>query len=442
MSEKRTRPWWQKVLTGLFGIVALFTIAYVWRNNAAKANLDDELKKMQALGYVVTLDEFRKRLPPDDETNAAPIYYRAMEVYGGMGKPTESTKDAKGRRDPHQRAGFLMITEPIYPLLVEASQKPNCVFTRNWDDGVTMPFPEYQDMKQFVSILRDRAVHNALWGRWQASLDDLSIAIKISGHVRQDPTVVATLVAIATESGVLQSFNEVCAVSYNDAKFRAAAHKWLAALPPPPDRKRTFDYEIAGIGLFIEQMADRETMKEVVGESADEFGGAAVRFLMSTEFGRNDIKSTFLREMRLALEPPYENQHADITRWLEFDSRMESQRTATGKVASIFAPQLGLLARALARVVDLRRMSGVSLWVMEQHATTGTLPSRLPDEERFRDLYNGEPYILTKTESGFRLLSYGPNQVDNGGSASAKAGADDIKLEVDFNLPNPWRRAR
>lgn len=87
-------------------------------------------------------------------------------------------------------------------------------------------------------------------------------------------------------------------------------------------------------------------------------------------------------------------------------------------------------------------MSGVSLWVMEQHATTGTLPSRLPDGERFRDLYNGEPYILTKTESGFRLLSYGPNQVDNGGSASAKAGADDIKLEVDFNLPNPWRRAR
>lgn len=440
MAGKRKRPLWQKLLAGLVGIFAMFMVAFVWRTNVAKSNLDVELKKMRALGYAVTLDEFKKRLPPDDEPNAAPIYYRAMEVYGGLGKPIENTKDAKGRREPLKRAGFLKITEPIYPLLAEASQKPNCVFTRNWDDGVTMPFPEYQDIKQFVSILRDRAAHNALWGRWQESLDDLSIAIKISGHCRQDPTVVATLVAIATEYGVLQSFNEVCAVSYTDPKFRAAAHKWLASLPPPPNRKRTFDYEIAGIDRFIDQMADRETMKEVVGDSANEFGGAVVRFLMSTEFGRNDIKSTFLREMHRALEPPYENQHADIPRWVEFDLRMKSQRTATGKVASIFAPVAGRQAQALARVVDLRRMSVASLWVMEQRATTGALPSRLPDEERFRDLYNGEPYVLSKTESGFRLLSFGPNKVDNGGSASAEGGADDIKLDVDFNPPNPWRR--
>jgi len=440
MAVRRKWSMWQKLLAALGGIFALFVVAFIWGSSAARSNLEAELKKMQALGYAVDLTEFKERLPPDDETNAATIYYRAMEVYGGMGKPTQTTKDWKGRRDPHKRASFIMITEPVYKLVVEASQKPNCVFTRNWDDGVTMAFPEYEDMKQFAAILRDRAVHNALLGKWQSSLDDLSIAIKLGGHVRQDPTLVATLVGIATEYGVLQSFVEVCAASYTDPKFRDAAQKWLAALPAPPDRRRAFDYEIAGIGRFIDQLSDRETMGEALGKDHPKLSGALVRFLMSTEFGRNSIKSTFLREMHRALEAPYESPHADIQRWVEFDSRMQGQRTVSGKVASIFAPLAGLQAKALARVVDLRRMSAVSMWVMEKHAVSGALPLRLPDEERFRDLYTGEPYVLTKTESGFRLLSFGPNRIDDGGSASGHEVKDDIKLDVDLNPPNPWRR--
>lgn len=440
MSEKRRRPLWQKLLAGLFGIVAMFVVAFVWMSNVAKSNLNVELKKMQALGYAITLDEFKKRLPPDDETNAAPIYYRAMEVYGGLGAPVEETKDAKGRRDPHKRASFVMITEPVYPLIVQGSQKSNCVFTRNWDEGIEMPFDEMKHFKQFVAILRDRAEHNGLLGKWQQSLDDLSIGLRVSGHVRQDPTLIGHLAAIATEMMVIRSFVGVCASNSDYPKFREAAKKWLASAPPPPDRKRALDFEIAGVGRFIEQMADPKVAREVAGEEADKFVGAAVRFYMGTASGRNTIHATYLREVHKALEPPYENPHADIPRWIELDDRMNDQRRVAGKLASMFSPDLGDIAKAFARAVDLRRLAAASLWVMEQRATSGALPSGLPHEERFRDLYIGEPYVLTKTESGFRLLSYGPNQVDDGGKAGRESGADDIKLDVDLTAPNPWRR--
>lgn len=421
----------RKLWVILAGFVVL-TLGGVWSvlnyaGKSAEKLIDEDRGKLSALGYPVTFEEFRSRLPQAGPDNAAPIYQKAIAEYERLGKPKHDYTASSGKVDRAKLAAYVSKTAPVLELALQASEKPTCVFDRRWEDGAKVPFPEMAPLKEFVWMARAKAEHVSAKGDWKAALDLLAAGMRMSKHA-QEPMFIGHLVAIATDLTVTRGFAEVATDHREDPAFHAAARKWLEELPPPPDRTRAFDFEFVQFDRAIEQILEPAVAAEL-GIDFESNEGRVVHAYLNTEVARAQVSAVYYQEMRTTLEPPYKGPHEDVQRWIDHEKRTTVKRSLAGTVCLIFMLPFVDMAEAFARVADNRRLADAVLWVLEQSRTSGKRPSELPDDARFRDYWTGNPFVIGSTATGFYVRSLGPNKTDDGGTA--KDDADDVELRVE-----------
>lgn len=427
MAKRRVAPW--KLAIGFVVVVvgggwATLKFAEYRAHNDAEA----EASKLRKLGYPTTAAELTARLPKQDSDNAAALYQQAIEQFEVIGKPSTTFNDASGKLDPVLRTKFVRETDSVYQILVQASQKPNCAFPRDWTKGFEVLFPELAEMKAFTKICSARADVAREEGDWRSALGNLSVGARVAAHSK-DPSLLGHLVAIACDAIVMRSFEHLMGRFGKDAQFLAAARTWLTQLPPPPDRATAFDFEIVCSRTGVEQFADFDNKAEWGLDFL------TVAFL-KVPAARKRVEATYLARLRSALEPPYEDPWKDVARWEALDKSADADTSMVGQVTSILMPVYNQAALAYAMSATSRRVHDVALWVAEQRLQLGTLPHQLPDQQRFIDPWTGAPYVFKKKGNDYIIRSVGRNKVDDGGPrGNPGTRTDDFDVEIPRAIP-------
>lgn len=433
MAKRRIAPW--KLAVGFVLVVvgggwATLKYAEYRATNDAEA----EASKLRKLGYPTTVSEFVARLPKQDDSNAASLYQQAIVTYESIGKPSTTLTDTTGKLDPALRLKFVRDTDSIYQILVNASQKENCAFPRDWGKGFEVLFPELAHMKTFARVCSSRADVAREAGDWRSALDNLAVGARVAAH-SEDPSLIGHLVAIACDAIILRSFENLIGQFSNDAQFLADARTWLAQLPPPPDRTNAFDFEIVGCRTGIAQLSDPKN-KAAWGMEADGVEDFLLTAFLKVPAARKRVEATYLTTMRKVLEAPYEDPWKDTARWEAMDKAVAADTSLVGKVTSILTPVFHQASLAFAKSATSRRVHDVALWVAEQRRQLGTLPHQLPDQERFQDPWTGKRYVYIKKGNDYIVRSVGPNKVDDGGPRGNPGNrTDDFDVEIPRAVP-------
>ncbi len=437
MASKRRFPRW-KITIAIVAIIVgggwgAFKIAEV----RVSARAEHAASRLRKLGYPTTITEFRARLPKDGPDNAAPLYREAMKLMEQIGTPPfeKGSWDGKAyreldeiRNDPQKRADVAKAMEPVYQMLVRAAALPHCVFERKWEDVHRVPFPEFAHLRNFYRICVNRAEHESANQDWRRALESLSVAVRVAGHIRE-PHLYGHTNSDAGEIATLEGFYSVLARHRENPQFLVAAREWLTTLPPPTDRLRAYDFEIAGFREGL-KLLETDTSRAPFGRFGWRRHVLFSIYVRST-YGKRSAEALHFNRLYANLAAPYEDPWRDVKQWSDLDEQLEADRSSVNIAASAYVPTFGAIQSSFAQGATHRRLADVALWACEQRVQLGTFPYQLPDQERFHDPWTGKRLIYSTSGDQFRIRSVGPNKVDDGGQTSGGTRTDDDEVIID-----------
>lgn len=200
----------RRILWILGGVVCLGFAGYRWFVWFMDRPYQEELVLARKAGLPTSVAEFEATLPLLGKAENAAPYYESL-----VGKPLHLPQElgspsfAQGlafSATPDQldlvRSSLTEHREQIR-LVGLATQKPHCRFDRDWSRGPALLLPEYAQMKAVGKLVLARGTLAAKRNP-QAAIADADICLKMAEHVREEPLVIAQLVAVALERMTLR----------------------------------------------------------------------------------------------------------------------------------------------------------------------------------------------------------------------------------------------
>ena len=129
---------------------SLRPVRQTWRGKKAAARQE---------GIPLTAQELQQPLPPASQ-NAAPLYTKLTHLLHDkpLGLPPYAEgMDAFHAYTPAQVAAVrhtLAARQDVMTLVHQAADKPQCVFLRDWKQGVTLNFPEFMPMREAARLIK------------------------------------------------------------------------------------------------------------------------------------------------------------------------------------------------------------------------------------------------------------------------------------------------
>lgn len=419
-----------------WAIVAVLCVAGGWyaihlATRSAETAIAEENAKLRKLGYPTTPSELRARLAVDPDQNAADLLRRASEAWVRAGSPNPLVSFGGAKVPEADAARYVRLTDSVFRFLKEASQKKFNRVDIHWEDPTVDVPPSWTVRGIFACLARAQALG---WeGDKVGALDQLDVGYKLA-QLRQ--TFLMDQVQGAHSSArVLNIFNRLLSLYLDDPEFIAAARTWYERLPPLQDRQRALDSEIVALNVVVPRLNDSDVYDRYVMPTA---GFDAVKFKAGTlpRIMRRRVHANVLRLICETLEEPYVDPWQDVARWSRLGRKIEADRSIPGEVTWVLIGRLGSLGRQYARTATHHRLTDVAIWLAERRIETGEYPTVLPEGPRFLDPWTQKPYVYFRTETGFKLYSVGPNQVDDGGDRPPEGRRTD---DVAIVIPVPAR---
>ncbi len=258
-----------------------------------------------ALGFPTTAADLYRLCEVPEHENAANAYALAFEELSRTGgRPHEALT-------PHkillEEGGALM------SLIDEALAYPACSFPRRWEMGMSIVFDEHMKMIGLAEHCIMRAELLGVAGQIHATLRCYSRAIGIARHVHE-PTLISCITAIAIEIKVLRSFIQFVVSRVGQPAQLEEVSAWLAQLPPPPDRRRAFGFEVF-LQLQELESATRKSLMEAIPLSTWDPTRWAISRLLASEPMRHEAADSMLESLICVLREPAPTALAEVERW-------------------------------------------------------------------------------------------------------------------------------
>jgi len=455
-ATQRRRPW----LIGcsivsavlVVSLVAAAVILYVKYVDFGKASseTDAAATAYRAAGMPWEAKDLKKaHFTP--EQNAGPLIHEAIAKLGSkkISNDASAIQALVGKGSMEGALKAIGKYTPELNLVEAAVQKQYFDYGHDWDEGLSVLYPEMLSIRGFEKLLCLRARVEASQHRADLATKDLQTGWKLACLVGQEPILIGMLVDITCQRIVLDAIQRCAAECAND------------------------DAALAGFEKIIDKPADAPDIEWALKGEAY-VGLSAVRNLVllnkALERQQSDQSATPINKSSLIRTgvPSESKQRAFATRhfqvWTEAKAVLDQDRGKPAKlrldlrklcekwseirgasyllVAITFPVYADTTTAYVDTIADNVATRGL-LEAFRVKAKTGKWPARIEEiPGNWIDPYTDKELLIKQTPDGFRIYSVGPNLKDDGGIRKQEIKDDAKKDEYDLVASFPPRKVK
>jgi len=426
-------------------ILGILIILHIILNITFSIQLRNKINELKKQGKPTTIAEI---IPPPvpDEDNAAILYNKAFELMKNgeesnvkklstVEKYLKSLYDISQWTDEQKQEIPRLINskeiQNIYRLLEEGSKKSKCRFNIEYEKGPEKIFFPYSFETQFsVKLLCIKALLEAESGNMEQAFNILLIGLKMSNHLKDEPTLISQLVRISGNTIIIK-----CIENISNSKSVPPQQTTLimSGLPNHADITsliKCLDVERVACGMWgFEQILQGKISSKEWNVWDNE--PLWIRFYPTYLFRPIQKKDftcylTAISKMQENFKLPY--YKIELQMGYNPTPFYSGEQIPIPKYWEEQIPKYCILTRAFISTLDrIGRLevehqanieicrTGLALKIFK--AGNGTYPETLFFlSERPIDPFSGKELIYKKSGNGFILYSLGPNMKDDGGT--------------------------
>jgi len=377
--------------------------------------------------------------PVTDEHNAAVQVKEAIALAGEI-YISEREKELAAVWKSGDKAEIQKSLAKIKPILdryVEASKKPLFNYDRDWNEGISMMFPEYAELKSVAKVLVKRAIYSAKAGDLTSSSSDLEAASRLGNLVAQEPSLIAMLVGIAMNAIALDGVVRIAEVRSDTATLRKLQQTVYRL-----ENNSNFELAVRGEAfagvtttrnLHLTDLLQREGPGISVRYTKHDGlpSGVMMRAIMvrhlETHIGFKKI---------LAKHP--DNSLAASLEMDTFAARtVIDSKSYSRSISAILVPIYVQAGNAILSAESRKQMTLLILKSLEYKNKHGKLPQELSVlGMSLHDRATGKNILSTVDKDIFMVYSVGLNGIDNKGVRIPDSDSDDLTVRFP---PKPWQ---
>lgn len=384
----------------------------------------------QKEGLAVFPAQLNRSLPPPDQ-NAAPLYVKVAALRRGRVRLPNyaETLSARYAYTPAQLERVQKIYDDnpdVFALLRQATEKPVCVFVRDWTkDAMNPPFTEFAGLRESAREIKTESVLLAEEGRYAEAVTTQARGYRLAEHAASDGTLISYLVAQAMDAIATSGMGDILTLAGPNADVAALVTQAITERGAHLSLRRGLSGEIAlqDAEFALLRRDDARGLQILFDNSVPISSLPRARFtpderqayLNLLDAAEADLISRMRRGVAAADTPAGDAAFAQATRDATAQTS-EPVRMVSDKLSPL---QFGMLNVLPARGAASRAVVQAAAAVLSQRAKTGTYPDALPQPSP--DPFTGKPlgYRREGTD-GFVVYSAGPDGTFSGGQPGDK----------------------
>ncbi len=392
-----------------------------------------------------SLDPARLQRPlPPEESNAAPLYTKLFQLL--RDRPVDLPVYAQPLTGDHtytpeQIAAVQKVYDSrpdVWGLLHQATDRPQCVWTRDWSRGYGVLFPEFQRMREAARLVQTETFLLAAQGKYVEAVRNQARGLRVAEHAASDPILLSYLVGNACEAITLNGMRALLDQAGPDAAVAEAVRQALGPVRPRLSLRYALTGEIAVPTVAFRKM--REGLKKdglpgmarlLVNANDPSLkrltpGTPAERRL--TQDWLDESEAIILTRMRFLIAA---SDLTPIPRRQAFEQDAAASDAAHPTVLTLLPdtvlPTFTKVEGNETRRVTQEEVTLAGAAVMAARAKAGTFPEALPMP--FVDPYTSKPLLYRREGAdGFVVYSAGPEGKYDGGKPGDKAAPGEVRF--------------
>ena len=251
------------------------------------------------------MDELLPKVAAVDD--AYPLYWEIQKTYSKSSKGKDMYKSIPAEKLPEYLTAFSKELE----LFQNASQKKGARWSKDWNQGAAVLFPELAPLKGLTKLICQRASMHSKNGRHSAAITDYQMVRKVITHLLDQPVALTALVAQSLLSIEFTSISNDC-LKVKDKQPYLQELTELVNVSPHFDSKKFLITEYIDVTTLIETCETKEG-RESLGISESDVAPANKLFTLL--FNQNEARISIRRaliEKWQALKRPENEQSAAI----------------------------------------------------------------------------------------------------------------------------------
>jgi hypothetical protein len=331
----------------------------------------------------------------------------------------------------------------ITTLMQRALSKKRCVFRRNWSLGASMPFPEFESMREAAHLIRAETCLLAYQARFTEAIESQARGFRLAEQAASDPAVTAyvfgLIIGQITLSGyetilqqggadpvIAEKVRQTISSRYREIRAQTGLRGEPASFNVGMNRlRRGGPAEVAAAGSEADEDQNADPSVTAADAIASWFKGPP---LSASQMNPTQLKiwhdyldageAEFIRNLRELNARSTSNGLEQVTIAGRMDARWKQESWNPVSVFSaILIPAFAESAFVGLKVRARERTLRAGASVLIYHARNGTFPKRLTDTlpNPPKDPFTGTSLGYHREGGGFVIYSVGPTGAFDGG---------------------------
>lgn len=396
---------------------------------AGTANLSLERAAAKDDHFSLDPAQLQQPLPPADQ-NAAPLYTKLIQLL--KDKPLHLPAYADGMSirhayTPEQISAAQKIydsRQDVWDLVHQAADKPQCIFSRHWSEGLALEFPELVTIRAAARLLETESYLRQSQGNTPEAIHAASRGLHLAGHAGSDPSLISYLVGCACDAIALQSFSGILAKAGSSPDVCTQVSQAITADRPTLSLRASLTGDVAGFAGHLDQarmlladekqypkLAKRYPLLAIAAQDLPAFPAPDRKFLHLLWDAQ---EAEYMHNMRLLIEDV--NQPAAVRNGVFNQPQAALEDTVNDPVNFISNVLLPITARVHTNGERVRTQEDVLIsaaTALSAKARTGQFPES--QTLTTLDTFSDKPLVYRREGDGFVIYSAGPTGDFDGG---------------------------
>lgn len=406
-------------------------------------------------GIPLTPKEFQRPSPPPDQ-DAAPIYEQLTRLL--KEKPLDPKgEDAASRlgsryqytaEDVAAARNLFADRQDVVTLAHQATDRPQCVFQRDWSLGPSLLFPEFAPARAAARLIKAESYLLALDGRYPEAIANQARGFRIATHMAPDGALIGYLTDIACEAITLRGMQDILYLAGPNAAVAEHVRAAVETHRLSHSMRRALEGEVMlqfgmmldcrrlgpkSLFLFYRERSQAEAQKLAAPLEQTSVGRRLWKLL--ADAGEANMLSMTRRAFAI-IQRPYPERKRLWKQWN--DSITNRSAGVAGVFSAVGFPVLdaGLERGITVHAQEDELLAGAD--ALAYKAQHGAWPDRLEQIERYPpiDPFIGRPLKYRRLPDGFVIYSLGPSGRDDGGQIPVP-GTPAREWKAVFRYPAP-----